>query len=531
MLNRNQRSINESKTKLMKHPTKFGGVETTSKFGVTQISLTRLLICTLAFYTFGCAKKVTFSALEDPNTINVAQSISICEQASKGRYNLDKCSPTNSQKCVGQKYGKVTCYTRVNKTCEEGGMHSISRQCKDTDLKKCERTGFAGKTCYHLVDKTCNDLNLYASKSLCDSRRSNIQKCESVSKSRELTCWKPEINGELFVSEQFLQPEYKRRKVDILIVNDNSVSMHEDQIKMSRKLNSFIGELQNVDWHIGITTTDLSDGEYSSKGKLLNMSDANGITNTKFITANTPGKEELFRHTIQRPESTVLEEHFYCFRSQELVKRSSKERKRCKDLPQTSSGEEQPIGAIVNAIELRNSHNRGFFRDEADLAIVVLTDEDESIPTVASRPIYYPSDVTSTVRNVWGEEKQVSVYGIMIEPGDSQCLNEQKAQQFRVSYATTIADLSSATNGLTGSICDADYGPTLKNIGRNIVNVVNQFELANTPANGTLSVHIHENGNRRKLSLNEYSLNNKIINLRVRVTPSTKLEVNYIPQI
>lgn len=516
MLNRNRKYSNESKTELVKCLQKFKRCRTVFRFSIAHLFLTGILV-----FTLGCAKQVTFSSLpKEENTITVAGSLNTCEQVSKGRYILDECGSTNTQKCISQRYGKLTCYTRVNKTCEEGGMFSASKQCENTNSKKCTRTQFAGRTCYRLANKTCNDFDLYASKSLCDSNRSNIQKCESVRQS-SVTCWKKEINRELFVSEQFLQPEYKRRKVDILFVNDNSISMREDQIKMSEKLNTFIGALANVDWHIGITTTDLSDGPYSSNGRLLNMSDASGPTDTRFITQNIPNKEELFRHTIQRPESVISEELLACYEAT----RSNRPRK-CKDLDRPS-GDEQPMGAIVNALNLKDSYNRGFFRDEADLAVVVLTDED-SVESDSSSV-----DVISTIRNIWGAEKKVSVYGVLIEEEDADCLYNQKFSasdgQFVVNYASKITELVNATNGLTGSICDADYGPTLRNIGRNIINVVQQFELANSPVHGTLSVHLSENSQGRRLSSSEYTLNNKTIQLHVRVTPSTRLAVSYIP--
>ena len=438
----------------------------------------RLLIIVFLGLTISCQRNARFSSIMGSIDDNKSVSAPVCSEISRGEYMLEECVPNETQKCLGQKYEDVVCYKMVNRTCSE--------------------------------------FDLYASLSSCENQKPRIEMCNEVKKSEQITCWDRSIDQRLFVSEQFQQPVYVRRKVDVLFVNDNSVSMYEDQTKLSQKLNSFLSGLRGVDWQIGITTTDLSDGPYASHGRLLNMSDSTGETDIKFINENTYNKEELFRLTIQRQESVD------CF---------DKRNENCKGLP---SGEERPLGAFINAIKLKDTYNKGFFRDGADLAVVILTDEDEFVPENKSEIAFEPDDVLSAVQDAWGGSKKLSVHGIIIEDGDTKCFNEQQnaiEQKFVVSHASIVTDLVNATGGLTGSICDDDYGPKLASIGADIVEKKNmdRVELADYPVAQTVSVSIRNNSTDRKLESSEFIVSRKTVVIHTPIIPGTSIEVTYIP--
>ena len=59
------------------------------------------------------------------------------------------------------------------------------------------------------------------------------------------------------------------RPVDILFVVDNSTSMEEEQRKMSERFTTFISDLQDVEYQIGITTTDLSSTNFNQDGAIV----------------------------------------------------------------------------------------------------------------------------------------------------------------------------------------------------------------------------------------------------------------------
>ncbi len=79
-------------------------------------------------------------------------------------------------------------------------------------------------------------------------------------------------------------------KVDILFVVDNSGSMYEEQGRLSTALASFITSIGAIDWQIGITTTDVSDGTYGLKGSLLPFA---GL-GSKVLTKRSPNYATAF---------------------------------------------------------------------------------------------------------------------------------------------------------------------------------------------------------------------------------------------
>ena len=96
--------------------------------------------------------------------------------------------------------------------------------------------------------------------------------------------------------------------------------------------------------------------------------------------------------------------------------------------------------------------------------MVYLSDEDEqsTAPSTATTA----GDVLAAINSVWPTGKKVSTYGIIIQPGDTDCLNAQRAQFGGNGYFGTRAqELADATRGMTVSICESDYSSTLQQIG------------------------------------------------------------------
>lgn len=262
-------------------------------------------------------------------------------------------------------------------------------------------------------------------------------------------------------SELFYQTP-RDSKVDILFVDDNSGSMEVEQSKLGAKFSSFIQGLRDLDWQIGVTTTDVSSGPHGVKGSLLELDNHPGKT---VLTQAFNDANSVFKHTIQRPETTGC----------------STPTGNC------PSGNEQPLFATILAIDKRNSDNSGFFRNGVDLAVVVISDEDEMStgPSNATKP----QDVIDKFRSVWGPEKKLSFYGIIVEPGDLTCYNEQiQDTGGTASYGTHVAELARLTGGVTGSICNKDYSDTAQKIGAKVRELFDSFELEHVPEPGTVQV-------------------------------------------
>ena len=315
----------------------------------------------------------------------------------------------------------------------------------------CEAAGTCPKTCEELGNcptKSCEDLGT------CVKTCEELGTCQTAQK----------------VTEDFYQ-DLGNDMVDILIVNDNSSSMVDDQKKFGSKFQSFMSKISDLDFHIGITTTDVSNGLYGIRGTLVPIGSdpyVAGInpsaSTPRFLTKSTPNLERNFLDTIVRHETDK------CVKNPNEV---------------CPSGNEQPLRAIQMAVAKRASDNRGFFRDEADLAVVILTDEDEA-STGAATLMQRPKETLDLIQNTW-PGKQLLSYGIFIQPGDSACSKEQKNMG---NVGNILWSFMAITNGASSSICNKDFGPSLEDLSQKIRRLVTSFELKGTPKPGTLSVRL-----------------------------------------
>ena len=248
-------------------------------------------------------------------------------------------------------------------------------------------------------------------------------------------------------------------KVDVLFVVDNSGSMYEEQGRLGAALASFITSLGQVDWQIGITTTDVSDGPYGLKGSLLPFA---GL-GTPILTKNSPNYEAAFAQTVVR---------------QELLSCNGT------TIPCPSS-DERPMQAAVMAMQKAVGENAGLFRAGADLAVVILSDEDEG--SNGLNAITAPA-VLAAFSTVFGGAKSLSGYGIIIQPGNTACFNQNSAGGGQ--YGTYATNFAALTGGVTGSICEADYGPALTSIGNRVREIVKSVTLRFAPNPDTIQIVI-----------------------------------------
>lgn len=261
------------------------------------------------------------------------------------------------------------------------------------------------------------------------------------------------FNSGTELTDEFLQG-YLGKKLDILFIVDNSTSMADEQMRLGTRIQSFLSTLHDIDWQIGVTTTDVSDGAYGIKGSLLEIAGVGGIV----INAKTPNYETAFQNTVVRAETN-----------------------NCGAV--CPSGDEQALRAAMYAIEKRDTANRGFFRNGADLGILVLSDEDER--STGQGATTKPIDVIDYFKSVWQDAKRLYTYGMIIRPSDASCMGSNNGQG---NYGTHVAELAQITGGLTGSICDADYAPTLGILGARSRQLLEYVQLRAVPDLATLVV-------------------------------------------
>ncbi len=263
----------------------------------------------------------------------------------------------------------------------------------------------------------------------------------------------PQGSGSFKSFTEVFYQDSEEPMLDILVIVDNSPSMRAEQERLGKRMQSFTGQLRDVDWQIAVTNTDISDSIHSLKGALLSFNNSN----KKLLTKSDPNYNQLFLDAV------VMEEAADCIGG----------------CPSTT---EEPLAALSLAIRKSTSENKDLFRSKADFAVIVISDEDEKSngPEDATKP----TEVLSLMESLY-PNKTFTVNGVIIEPGDTDCKDLQGVDG---KYGTHVAEFAGLTNGITTSICAPDYGAGLAAIGQGARRLLNSVKLTNMPAVESVSV-------------------------------------------
>jgi hypothetical protein len=299
--------------------------------------------------------------------------------------------------------------------------------------------------------------------------------------------------------------------VDILVIDDNSLSMQSLQQKLATKFSSMVSALNGIDYHLGVTTTDLDSVSFNQDGRLLTWAGTSSIT----LSPHQANADSIFSNTIPRPETLTC----------------SSSSGNC------PSGNEQPTLAVIRAIQQASTANAGFFRPTGYLAVLVLSNEDElsdgltPVPSLSTGQMLTPTlpeSLLSTFAVAFGSAKKLLVNGIIIRPGDSSCLVAQQSTGGLEGayFGTHIATLAALTGGSTFSICDSDFTESLTAISQKVRNLVNSFGLANTPVPGSIQVTMTP----APAQLPSFSISGKSVVFSTPPPAGTEIQISYAAQ-
>ncbi|MGZ3768375.1 MAG: hypothetical protein ACXVCP_03870 [Bdellovibrio sp.] len=236
------------------------------------------------------------------------------------------------------------------------------------------------------------------------------------------------------------------KKVDILFVIDNSPSMAYEQKNMASRVRNFLDVIKGLDWQIAVTTTDpvhatLGDGRlvplYGKKGSYIlnsNMSDSDA--------------RYTLGMTLQRPER--------------------------------GSPVEQGIYAAYRAVErsiAAAGSNTNFIRPDAELAVIVISDEDESANGFKNDP----SNFINFIQTSFAGQKSLSFHSVITRPGDKACLDGEG-----YSYGYRYEQLSKLTGGVIGDVCATDYAAQVQGIAEGVRKTLKSITLSCTPVIDTM---------------------------------------------
>lgn len=252
---------------------------------------------------------------------------------------------------------------------------------------------------------------------------------------------------EAMYEESFVQSSWDA--VDVLWVIDNSCSMDEEQSEMRNNFSSFISEFVTLelDYQMAVVTTDMDN----------------------------PSQAGRFVGDMMTPSTSAIEAEFVSQANQGSM----------------GSGDERGMDAVYAALSapLITGAHAGFIRDEAALAVVVLSDEDDY-----SR--IGDSTFQSFFQGLKTDPSKVTFNAIVGDPTSGGlfsggCTDWAGSTMLSASAGDRYVNMATATGGLWRSICYADYAETMQHISLTSAGMVATMRLAEVPTNfGLIEVYV-----------------------------------------
>lgn len=208
--------------------------------------------------------------------------------------------------------------------------------------------------------------------------------------------------------------------VDVLWVVDNSGSMSDDLDIVARNFSSFIQVFIDLglDWQMGVITTDMANPEFS--GKLVGP----------YLTPSSPDVVNAFTQQI--------------------------------DLGSGGSPTETAFRSTEAALTapLVDGYNVGFLREDAALATIVISDEDDSSTMSWSNFVSWYEGLKS--------DSDMTTFNAICEGIFFSC--------------NKYASAADATGGITGDIASSDYASILESISYTSAGMTVSFDLEYEPS-------------------------------------------------
>jgi hypothetical protein len=228
--------------------------------------------------------------------------------------------------------------------------------------------------------------------------------------------------------------------VDVLWVIDNSGSMLDEQRKLTRNFNSFIQFFldSGLDWHMGVITVDVVQPNHSGK-----LRQSAGV---RYITPETPDAVGVFNDMAS---VGVL-----------------------------GAGDESGLRATYWALTdpLLTGYNAGFYRDNATLHVITISDEDDYS---ADQPSV--NEFIDLLTNLKPDPNMLTFSSIV---GRAGCA--------AVEEGTRYLAVTQAVGGVEASVCEADWVPVLEQLGLLAAGMKSEFFLSELPVPGTITVRVIE---------------------------------------
>lgn len=242
------------------------------------------------------------------------------------------------------------------------------------------------------------------------------------------------------------QIEYNN-KVDLIFLVDNSHSMQKHQENLSRAIPGMVDSLVQLkmDFHIAVVSSSMG-GDVANGGRF--------IGSPAYLTSRTP---DLAQTLAQR----IL-------------------------LGQAGSNLERGLESLQGALGSThlNGIGKGFWREDALLVVLTLTDEDDKSSISASTM----SAFLTGLKPAFEDGSSAWIFNTIGVPTlTTQC----QALGSHVEPSIVFNELSAVSGGITESICAPDFSMAVSNINARIVQVLTDYTLNKIPVVETIRVFIN----------------------------------------
>lgn len=232
--------------------------------------------------------------------------------------------------------------------------------------------------------------------------------------------------------------------VDVLWVVDNSCSMSDEQVRLTENFPQFMGWFlgSNLDYHIGVVSTDVSS--ITQSGRLQP-----GGEGYRYIEPSTPEPIDTFGQMALLGTGGDANER----------------------------GRDAVFAALDPSTGLHEAENVGFYREDASLAVVVISDEDD----YSSRPLDAFVEWFLALKPDPAMLSFSSIVGPEVISSDCPGATEE---------GTDYLEATRAIGGVEWSICTDDWAPALDQLGMEAAGLRREFFLTDLPVVSSIRVWV-----------------------------------------
>ncbi len=262
----------------------------------------------------------------------------------------------------------------------------------------------------------------------------------------------------------------KAGKLDLLVVVDDSRSMTDEQVNLASKLSALTKHLKSTDWQVGVITT--SSCALRNSGKPIKNTDS--TADADFVRAINVGN--------------------------------------------TGSGDERGILRAYQLLSGAGNCDNSWLRADAALGILFVSDEESFCPSGGCQTGDRPAHLETLLKTTQSRPaERLKAYALIWDNADPLCKVVDGE-----SKGTRYLEVVDRLNGISSSICEADYTSTLERISRDVSRIVKvEFDLKFSPAPGNLVMTLDG------APYTDYVVTGKKIKLNSMTDAALKLKISY----